>query len=473
LEAQIQNAYRAYLNFNLAKKRESFKDFSEGQREAFVFIPYLLHTSEPKRLGYVDSMLAPCGIYGYKFSEEIKAIGKKYFSVKDRFEDPKNVANAPIESLSIMGSAGSIAQTEGSDLDYWVCIRDGLKPADRSLLESKLIVIEKWCMEVLNAEVHFFVSTAKDLRDNNFGAVNKESCGSALGKLLKEEYYRTSLHVMGKIPLWWLAPYNANDDTYITVPKYLGPSIGVEVKDFIDFGNSRHIPSDEFVGGGMWQLNKGVGSPFKSALKMALLVEYADDSQPRDLLAQMLKRRMLENPNDMDQLDPYRMMVERVLDYYVGNNNSEATYLIQRCLFIKMETKISRWWNSQKAPPHRTVRTLLEMVKSWNWNEREVDKWENFDILPMRELTEFKRKLETYMFTSLQALRSAGEKSKSRAVTAQDYKKMTQRLTTIFNPDPQRTEWFYSPYNKMIRFDVFSIQEEQQEHQSWRLKECL
>lgn len=458
---EYDKAYRSFLNFTLAKKREAFKDFSEGQKDAFNLIPYVLQGFEPKRFGYVEGQPAPYGIHNYKFNDEVKGICKKYLSSRERAEEPKAVENAPIVSLSIMGSAGSIAQTEGSDLDYWLTIKDGMKPEDRRLLQYKLTAIEKFCWQEMNAEVHFFVSTAKDVRDNNFGSVDKESCGTALGKLLKEEYYRTSLHVAGKVPLWWLAPYNASDDIYKKIPESLsqdGPGVGR--KDFVDFGNIRSIPHDEFVGGGMWQLNKGAGSPFKSALKMGLLVEYADRSKPRDLLAQMLKRRMLENPGDMDLLDPYRMMLERVLQYAEDKGDKEGSWLLQRCLFIKMETKISRWWESKVKPPHRTVRTLLEMVRSWGWNLKEVKRWEEFDLLPVREVVDFKRRLERYMFKSLQSLREGREGLESQAVTDEDFRKMTQRLTTIFNPDPSRTEWFYPPYNSMIKADAFTIQEE-------------
>lgn len=470
MDMELQNAHKAFLNFTLAKKRESFKDMSEGQRDAFNIIPYLLHTCEPKRFGFIDGIQAPCGIHGFKFSDNVRALGRKHFSQKDRFEDPKAVPGAPIESLSIMGSAGSIAQTEGSDLDYWVTIREGLKPDALKLLSKKFMLIEDWCWDELGAEVHFFASTAQSIRDNNFGSVDKESCGTALGKLLKEEYYRTSLHVMGKIPFWWLVPYNGNDATYRSTMEKVGPESGLEKKDFIDFGNIQSIPRDEFVGGGMWQLNKGVGSPFKSALKMGLLVEYADEKKPRDLLAQMLKRRMLENPNDMDQLDPYRMMVERVLEYHheLGDEKSES--ILQRCLFIKMQIRIARWWSAKSLPQHRIVRTMLELVKSWGWTVRDVEKWENFDILPMSELAAFKRDLEEYMFTSLQKLREGEDEAVTRAVSEEDFRKMTQRLATIFNPDPKRTEWFYAPYDKMIKSLVYSIQEEEVEgHWSWNL----
>jgi len=467
----FQNAQRAFQNFTLAKTRECFNEFNEGQKEAFYLIPYLLHTDEPKSFGYIDGKKAPCGIHQYKFNDKVKSIGKKYFSSKDRFDDPTVFENAPIESLSIMGSAGSIAQTEGSDLDYWVIVREDLTPSEMKLLQAKMIKIEKFCWEHLEAEVHFFPTTESKVRENQFGSVDKESCGTALGKLLKEEYYRTSLHVVGKIPIWWFTPYNANDELYQQWKNQINKSATVQNKDFIDLGNIRLIPIEEFVGGGMWQLNKGVGSPFKSALKMGLLMEYADKTLPRDLIAQMLKARMFKNPSDISQLDPYLMMVERVLKHQDDIKDKKTRRLLEICLFLKMEPHISRWWNSSREPNDRSTRVMLELCKSWGWDFKEVQKWEEFEILPMRELVEFKRNLEAYMFGSLSKLRKETELGKGeRAVSENDFKKMTQRLTTIFNPEKERTEWFYPPYDKMIRFNAYTLVEEKKDKSiAWNL----
>ncbi len=455
----LEQAQRAFLNFTLAKKRECFKDFTQGQADAYSLIPYLLHTSEVKQFSIVDGQIAPCGIYGYQYQEDLKEIGRKYFSSSNRFEEPKAVEDPAILSLSIMGSAGSIAQTEGSDLDYWVCIPDKIKELHRQRLQKKLTAIENWCMSELDAEVHFFISTANDIRNNNFGSVDKESCGTALGKLLKEEYYRTSLHVSGKIPLWWLAPFNGNDECYAQLPALLQNS-RIETEDFIDFGNIFDIPRDEFVGGGMWQLNKGIGSPFKSALKMALLVEYSDTTRSKDLLAQLLKKKVFENPGDMEQLDPYLMMVESVISYYLERSEEKIARLLQICLFLKMKIWMSRWWDSKTDPPHRTQRIMLRLLKKWDWTIYDIEKWENFDSLNMKELVELKKQIEDYMFKSLQELRASGTANQQRAVSQEDFKKMTQRLATIFNPDPKRIEWFYKPYDKMIVHRIYSIQEE-------------
>ncbi len=458
---EFQNAQRAFHNFTLAKTRECLNDFGERQREAFHIVPYLLHTDEPKSLGYVHGKKAPCGIHQFKFNDKVKAIGKKYFSSKDRFEDPTVFEENPIESLSVMGSAGSIAQTEGSDLDYWVILRKDLKPDELKTLQKKFTSIEKFCWDVLEAEVHFFPTTAEKVRENHFGSVDKESCGTALGKLLKEEYYRTSLHVAGKIPYWWFTPYNANDQLYLQWMEQIDKSPAIESKNLVDLGNVRLIPTEEFVGGGMWQLNKGVGSPFKSALKMALLMEYSDTSKPRDLIAQMLKARLLKNPSDISMLDPYLMMVERVLQHQEDLGNEEYKKILQQCLFLKMKPQVSRWWSSSREPQDRSTRVMLNLCRDWGWDLKEVLKWEEFEILPMKELVQFKRQLESYMFNSLSNLRKETEHFKGeRAVSDQDFKKMTQRLTTVFNPEKERTEWFYSPYDKMIRFPAYTILEE-------------
>lgn len=462
LKEHVQVALRSFLLFMQAKRRECFKDFTQGQRDAFIMIPHMLHTSEPKQFSYVNGVLAPCGIHGYKYSEEIKEIGRRLFQGRDRFAEPNQATDAPIESLSIMGSAGSIAQTEGSDLDYWVAIRAGLPHKERARLQAKLTAIENWCMETLKAEVHFFISASTALRDNDFGGVSKESCGSALAKLLKEEYYRSSLHVMGKIPLWWLSPCGADAKAYASIPGHIVGIQGFERDDFVDFGNIGEIPSEEFVGGGMWQLNKGVGSPFKSALKMGNLLAYAKGTGKNELLAQTLKRRMLDHPSDIDRLDPYRMMVEQVIGYHLERGEKEQALLLQRCLFLKMHVKVSRWWESKLVPPDRAVRVMLEFMRAWGWSLNDIEKWEQFEYFPMSEVVRFKHELEDYMFNSLQSLRSAEVPAKSRKVNIRDFRKMTQRIATVFNTNPRRTEWFYPPFHRMIVEDIYSIQEEEQ-----------
>ncbi|MBF0246115.1 MAG: class I adenylate cyclase, partial [Planctomycetes bacterium] len=146
--------------------------------------------------------------------------------------------------------------------------------------------------------------------------------------------------------------------------------------DTVDIGNINAIPVGEFLGAGLWQINKGLGSPFKSALKMALLVAYAaSEVGQSELLADIFKRQVQENPNDFDKLDSYRLMVDRVLGYFAGIGDWTTVTLLQRCLFLKLRPQVARWWNSQRAPERRRDRVMLEYCRHWGWTQEEEDRW--------------------------------------------------------------------------------------------------
>ena len=70
-----------------------------------------------------------------------------------------------VESLVLMGSIGTIAQTDHSDFDYWVCV-DGKKFSDESLnlLQQKLTAIESWAEANFGIEVHFFLSDIEKVK---------------------------------------------------------------------------------------------------------------------------------------------------------------------------------------------------------------------------------------------------------------------------------------------------------------------
>ncbi|MFQ5560300.1 MAG: hypothetical protein ACE5FU_06935, partial [Nitrospinota bacterium] len=57
------------------------------------------------------------------------------------------------------------------------------------------------------------------IRQDDFGGSNKESVGSSLGKVLKEEFYRTMILVCGKRTLWWIMPPGVSDQEYLELKK--------------------------------------------------------------------------------------------------------------------------------------------------------------------------------------------------------------------------------------------------------------
>ena len=53
----------------------------------------------------------------------------------------------PILGVYVMGSFGSISQTSSSDLDTWICVRDGLSSDECALITKKAKRISEWATQ--------------------------------------------------------------------------------------------------------------------------------------------------------------------------------------------------------------------------------------------------------------------------------------------------------------------------------------
>ena len=112
-----------------------------------------------------------------------------------------------IHTVLLMGSTGSMAQSQKSDLDFTLLVdKHSVSPERLELFDRKLQAIEEWTWKTFNLEIHFFNNDILDVKNNIFGESDSESTGSALAKLLKEEMYRTAVITGGKFPFWWIVP---------------------------------------------------------------------------------------------------------------------------------------------------------------------------------------------------------------------------------------------------------------------------
>ncbi|MFE1817368.1 class I adenylate cyclase, partial [Metapseudomonas otitidis] len=75
-------------------------------------------------------------------------------------------------------------------------------------------------------------------------------------------------------PLWWLVPVY-EEHNYRAYTQTLLSKRFIRAEDDLDLGHLAHIPPGEFVGAGLWQLFKGIDSPYKSLLKLLLTEVYA------------------------------------------------------------------------------------------------------------------------------------------------------------------------------------------------------
>ncbi len=241
-----------------------------------------------------------------------------------------------IEGVYTIGSTGTIAHARASDIDLWVCFRkDDLSEEQKHALHDKLRRIETWAGSTFGVEVHFFFMDEESVRNNEFGYTDKESAGSSQAQLLKEEFYRTGVYLAGKKPVWWYVPPDVDSAGYRLHLKRFHTAVSSLDTNVLDLGHLEGIPKGEFFGASLWQIVKAITSPFKSALKLALLDKYTHGKTTGVLLCNSIKRNVFLGAKDLWDIDPYALMFREIFDYYRGIGNKEAQDLMRLAFLHK------------------------------------------------------------------------------------------------------------------------------------------
>ncbi len=397
LAEEMDKRRKAFLEYNHRRTELALDTFQSEQGDLFTLIPFLIHSN--LELLPTDSPIrnAPAGICGYSFPLEVLQLAKKYFIIDDFA--PSLQKEHYIEGLFTIGSVGTIAQSADSAIDYWVCVDDAKLGEKRiKRLSAKLRAIEKWAAKTFNTELHFFVVDLASVREDRFGVSDQESSGSAQGKILKEEFYRTMIHVAGKIPLWCVLPSGVKDKHY----QRLLSLASQFHKDYLDLGNVSTIPQGEYFGASIWQLFKGMKSPYKSVMKMALLERYIQEEEQHGLLCNRLKAGWSRGRYDLRHLDPYLLLFEEVLDYYDRTEQKSTERLLQICFFMKLGIQsITDLDNSVIGAKKRLVQDYIE---SWDWNETMVQDLGHFRDWPFDKIFKLSAKVNNYMIETYKKL---------------------------------------------------------------------
>jgi adenylate cyclase, class 1 len=192
---RIVERFRALGNKRLTRIRATL---THEQRSFFDLLPLLWHVNHAMLPGFVSND-TPAGVIGYRPNREQLLLARRY--ARGFSEDKKSRPEFPILGLYLMGSMGSLGQTAGSDLDFWLCHGDSLDEAGRQALRKKAIQLEERAAEI-GLHAHFFVMHAESFRDGAVEQLSKESSGQTQHTLLLEEFYRTGILLAGNPPLW-------------------------------------------------------------------------------------------------------------------------------------------------------------------------------------------------------------------------------------------------------------------------------
>ena len=431
---QIQRNKTNFTKYNQIRLKK-FKDYITGQKlnDVVDAITVLICINYPDLPGYVEGY-DPISIYNFTPSANALMLLQKHFPTTRPDSLLKNTKPI-IELLAIMGSAGSIAYNDESDIDYWVCFDQNLISRNSLMqLKIKLSAIEAWAAEKYNLETHFFLNDITRIKNSVFDSDEDDISGKALGKLLKDEFFRTSIILHGKIPFWWAVPAGTTDESY---EKYLKAVKESDLKnDFIDLGNLHLVNKDEFLGAGIFQILKSLGNPFKSILKIGILEKYLlEESKNNILLCNILKEKIHKGIFDVNFIDPYILMFNMVVEYYSAKADDPMVIeLLRRCFYIKIDPNLSAVSPdaaTEYLPEKITI--MQEYTKKWNWLAIKLKQMDDFRDWEISVLNKFWNNISKLILkTYKNILSSIGSSKISQKFSNEEMRYISRKITSSF-----------------------------------------
>jgi len=341
IDRKVLSQLRArFLKLNEGRMARAMEGLSTRQQAVLTLLPLFFHVNHPLLPGYVSGS-TPAGLSNYEPDANTLAEAQRLtrsFSYK-----PRHGSNPPrpIHGLFLMGSLGTLAQADQSDMDVWVCHGPGLSESELTELRKKCQLLEVWAASQ-GAEAHFFlIDPTRFVRGERDTQLSSEDCGTTQHYLLLDEFYRTAIWLGGRTPIWWLVPVY-EESSYDRYTHTLMSKRFIRADETLDLGHLAYIPPGEYIGAGLWQLFKGIESPYKSVLKLLLTEVYASEHPKVHCLSLRFKQAVFANRLDLDELDPYVVVYRRIEEYLTARREPERLELVRRALYLKGQSQTHR-----------------------------------------------------------------------------------------------------------------------------------
>ena len=438
----IQSNKEKFLQFN-GIKYERFQQLLPNPHIKRVLnsIPFLLSVNSEKVPGFVRDAV-PLGVANVAFDEDTRRFIKgKFPSVKleTSFENPF------VQMIAVMGSVGTIAYNKKSDFDYWVCIHKSTVSEDEyQSFRKKVDLIQRWAESEINLPVHLFVNDIEAVRRNIYDEDEDEAFGSAIGALLKDEFFRSSIIVAGKIPFWWVIPQFTKDDEYETLFNKLSDE---ERNQFVDLGNLYRISKEDFMGAALFQIIKSLGNPFKSILKLGVLEKYLTVKDDEPLICQKVKTNVHRGNITNTILDSYLMMFREVYEYYDAKLEDKSLLLILReNLYLKIDPQLSKYTaiKDSRSIPYK-VDEMFRYTKEWNWAPEFIRDLDNFDNWDFNKVMKFWDNVQKFMLLSYQKIATQfPTMNLQNKISASDFTLLSRKIKSHFSREADKIDKFVS-----------------------------
>jgi adenylate cyclase class 1 len=368
IDRKVLSQLRArFLKLNEGRMARAMEGLSTRQQAVLTLLPLFFHVNHPLLPGYVSGS-TPAGLSNYE--PDANALAEAQRLTRSFSYKPRHGSNPPrpIHGLFLMGSLGTLAQADQSDMDVWVCHGPDLSESELTELRKKCQLLEIWAASQ-GAEAHFFlIDPTRFVRGDRDTQLSSEDCGTTQHYLLLDEFYRTAIWLAGRTPVWWLVPVY-EEPSYDRYTHTLMSKRFIRADETLDLGHLAYIPPGEFIGAGLWQLFKGIESPYKSVLKLLLIEVYASEHPKVHCLSLRFKQAVFANRLDLDELDPYVVVYRRIEEYLTARGEPERLELVRRALYLKVNRKLT----GSSSRTQSWQRSLLKrLAHEWQWDHRQL-----------------------------------------------------------------------------------------------------
>lgn len=413
------------LRNSLPRKQQIFLDL----------LPLLFHAHHPQFPGYIEGEM-PTGLSDYSPSKE--TLNAASLFSEEAAKSTQLLGELDIHALFLMGSSGTIAYSKKSDFDIWVCVRPGIADDELDLLSQKCDLIGKWAT-TLGLETYFYIMDAENFRNGEHQAkLSGNNSGNTQYYLLLEEFYRTSLLIAGRYPVWWLIPV-PDEENYEQAVQSLVTKGTISNRDFIDFGSLPKVPADEFFAAAMWQLYKAVHSPYKSVLKILLMESYAHEYPQVNWLSHRLKQAVYSGETDIIRFDSYVLMYNKVEEYLQHLQQTQRLEIARRCFYLKVNLPLSA--KSRAADTQERYSSLQNIVAEWDWKDEHIKRLDHRASWDIAEIVAEHNALVGELSTSYQLLTEfARVHSTETATDVADLKLLGRKLYAAFERKPGKID---------------------------------
>jgi adenylate cyclase class 1 len=466
--SDLKSKVARFKKFNSERKTRASIFNVNKSNMLFKIIPFLLHSNYPDLPGYIDDQDCPHGIVAFNPEGAVDhELFRRYFpnSTALRTDTPSPHGTRPcIHSLKTIGSIGTIAQTELSDCDYWVSIKhQEVGEKGLALLQEKCLAIEEWAMKKGN-EVHFFLMDIDQTRENSFETeADKESAGSALKALLKDELFRTHILVAGKMLLWWLIPPGLSEEEYQSYVAKLIETKAIRPDAFVDLGYLSNIPKSEIFGACLWQMNKALDSPFKSVIKFAYLELLLKEGQQTLPLFSDKVKCLVTYPDflpeketrlELAEIDPYLLLAKEIVAFYQRDEREKKrANLIRQCFFLKalegMESQKQTKFGEQSH-----LQATMTMMETWDLLPENFSHFLNFRYWSYKELLNLGGLVHEYLIETYKRLRwifKNFSKETGLTITERDISILGRKLFTFYEKKENKIEYIRSISRELMK----------------------